>query len=304
MKNYIYAGTYTSGKSEGIYRFVFEDGKAEKAELFARIANPKYLCYYKDKIAAVCDFENGAGVALFDKEGKITDQLIIEDKTACYIGTYHENLYTANYHEGTVSKIINEDGLKLAKTVKIRDKAGCHQVLFHEGKVLVPTLFLDKVLIFDEELNQTGEIELEKNSGPRHGVFSDDQRYLYLACELSNDLYVIDMDDLSIVDRISVLENGKRDLTGTAAIRLYKNNIYVSTRGENVISRLSFDGKLKLEQCVDCGGDHPRDFIIRNGMLLCANRFSDELVIMKISENGELADIVQRLSIPEAISLI
>ncbi|MBQ2584892.1 MAG: beta-propeller fold lactonase family protein, partial [Erysipelotrichaceae bacterium] len=50
MKKYIYAGTYTSGLSKGIYRFTFEEGRLSDPALFCEIENPKYLCRQEDKI--------------------------------------------------------------------------------------------------------------------------------------------------------------------------------------------------------------------------------------------------------------
>ena len=73
-----YAGTYTGTGSEGIYRFTLEN----EPELLCKIKNPKYICHHQDKIAAVCDFDNGAGAALISKEGEILDTITFEQRTS------------------------------------------------------------------------------------------------------------------------------------------------------------------------------------------------------------------------------
>lgn len=298
----IYAGTYTGKKSEGIYRFSFNGGESGKAELFCRIDNPKYLCRYKDMIVAVCDFENGSGTALIDRNGKMIDRAVFEKQTSCYVACKDDLIYTANYHAGTVSKLkIVNDRFEFIRTELIREKAGCHQILFHKDRILVPCLFLDKVIIFDEDLDRIGEIIFSEGSGPRHGLFSDDQKYLYLVSELSNELFVIDMDKDEIVSQTALLD--KTHVEGTAAIRKKDGHLYVSTRGEDVISVVGLKD-LKLKEVKDCGGKHPRDFIIVGDCLLCANRFSDSVTVFRISEDGILSEKTSETCVPEAVCLI
>ena len=307
MKKYIYAGTYTSGLSKGIYRFTFEEGRLSDPALFCEIENPKYLCRYEDKIVAVNDFTEGAGLSLIDENGQIIDSLIYEKATSCYVTSEEGNIYSANYHEGTFSKIdLNKKPWK-AETVLIQDKGGCHQVLCHDHKIYVPCLFLDKVMVYDEKLNQTGKISFPKGSGPRHGAFSEDGKYLYLVSELSNELFVIDVKEEKILSRTSVFEDRAVNLKGSAALRFDpdKKRLYISNRVRNVLSVFEVNGKdVRLLQNAGCEGDHPRDFILVDDFLLCANRFSNEVVCFALKENGLIGDPVDRICIPEAVSLL
>ena len=308
MKKTIYAGTYTGKGSEGIYRFNCEEGRLSDSGLFCRIDNPKYLCSCGKDIAAVCDFENGSGVALISDDGTIKDKLVFEDVTSCYVAYHEGKLYTANYHAGTFSVIdVNGDRFESVKTVEIRKKAGCHQVLFWNDLILVPCLFLDKVMIYDGDLNYRNEIVFPQGSGPRHGIFSKDDRYLYLVSELSNELFVIETGSFRIVDCVGLLENGERNTEGTAAIRTSEDGrrLYVSTRGKDLISVLSVDGgKVSLIQTTSCGGEHPRDFILTDDVLLCANRFSNQVVSFRIGEDGRVGEEIGRTDVPEAVSLL
>ena len=308
MKKTIYAGTYTGKGSEGIYRFNWEEGKLSDSGLFCRIDNPKYLCVCGKDIAAVCDFEQGSGVALIGEDGRIKDSLVFEDVTSCYIAYHEGRLYTANYHAGTFSVLnVNKDHLELIKTVEIRKKAGCHQVLFWKDLILIPCLFLDKVMIYDKNLDYKNEIVFPQGIGPRHGIFSKDGKYLYLVSELSNELFVIWTDSFRIKGCTGLLENGERNTEGTAAIRMSEDgkHLYVSTRGKDLISVLSTeDEKVELIQTVSCKGEHPRDFILIDDALLCANRLSNQAVSFRIGKDGKLEEEIDRIDVPDSICLI
>ena len=304
MKKTIYAGTYTKRLSRGIYRFTFDEGRLSDCELLCETINPKYLARYKDKLVAVTDFEKGSGVILLDEQGKILDSLQFEEETSCYVTVKDDTVYTANYHEGTFSVLkIENERFSLVKKTLIKEKGGCHQVLLYKDKIMVPCLFLDRIMIYDHELNKTGEITFPAGSGPRHGVFSRDGKYLYLVSELSNELFKINMDTLKIEKSIPVLENGETHVKGTAAIRMSDDgkHLYVSTRFKNVLSVIDTD-RFELIEVKDCGGDHPRDFILVDDFLLCGNMNSDNVVVYDIKK-GTLSPIVSELKVPEAISL-
>lgn len=307
MEKTFYAGTYTGTGSRGIYRFDFADGEIRNVRLFAEAVNPKYITMHCGMIAAAADLGNGAGVMLSAADGTVLDRLAFEKRTSCYIGSDGEYLYTANYHEGTFSKIAVADGrLHLAETVRIQDGAGCHQVLIHDERILVPCLFLDRVMMYDRKtLHPLGSIRFCTGTGPRHGVFSQDGRFLYLVSELSNEIFVISTADWEILSSMPVLKDGGTHVRGTAAIRLSENgrHVYVSTRGKDVISVLSADGEvLRPEAEFACGGSHPRDFALCGRWLLCANRFSGSIAVFETSEDGT-AVLCGRAEIPEPVSL-
>jgi 6-phosphogluconolactonase len=148
MKKTIYTGTYTGTGSEGIYKFSCKDGKLSDPELFCAIKNPKYISMQEGMMAACADFPGGAGAALIDKKGNILDHKKYETRTSCFIAQSEDRVYTANYHEGTFTALEKKDGkLKLIRTILIQDGAGCHQVLLWKDKILVPALFMDRVVI-------------------------------------------------------------------------------------------------------------------------------------------------------------
>ena len=304
MKKTIYAGTYTKRESRGIYRFELDEGVLSNCELLCEIKNPKYLCRYSDKLIAVNDFEKGAGVTLLKQDGTIIDSLQFEEETSCYVTCKDNRVYTANYHEGSFTVLeIKDNKFTLIKKTLVKDRCGCHQVLLYKDLIMVPCLFLDKILIYDQELNKVDEIDFPLRSGPRHGLFSKDGKYLYQVSELSNELFRINMDTLKIEKSIPVLKNNERHVKGTAAIRMSDDEkfIYVSTRFRNVLSVIDTE-RFELAEVKNCGGDHPRDFIIVDDCLICANMESDSIVSFDIKK-GTLGSKLSELKVPEAIAL-
>ena len=308
MKNIIYAGTYTSKSSKGIYSFEVEDGKLSNVQKFCEIKNPKYLSKKNNLIVTVADFDHDSGVALIDAKGEIIDKVAFEERTSCYVTTDGNDIYTANYHTGIISHIeIQENKLKYINSIQIQDGAGCHQVLVWNDDLLVPCLFLDRIVILDKSLKKVGSIPFTANTGPRHGVFTKDNEYLYLVSELSNELFVIHTGDWKIEYQIPVLMNGLKHIRDTAAIRLSEDEkyLYVSTRTQDVISVIELEGHCPtVIQTTSCGGKHPRDFILVDKYLLCANRNSNEVVCFMIHEDGTLGKITSRIEVPEAVSLL
>ncbi len=308
-----YAGTYTGSGSEGIYRFSYDGQNLREATLFARVKNPKYLCFVGDCIAAVADDagaedgEEQAGVKIFNREGKCVAALAYEKSSSCHIAAEGNRIYTANYHEGTLSVLHwEENKLQLCKKILFREKAGAHQVLLYRDKILVPCLFLDAVMIVDKKRLQTeGGIFFEESAGPRHGVFSEDGSYLYVIGELSNRVYALNMENLQVENAEDVLEEGESFVKDSAAIRRKDNLLYVSTRSKDVISVLECAGsRLQRLQVQSAGGAHPRDFIVYpDGRLLVANRFSNQLCLFDTKE-GLLTEAIGRLQVPEAVSII
>lgn len=308
MKTMLYAGTYTAKSSQGIYSFSFEDGRLSSSQLFCEIKDPKYLTKKDNCLITVADFDYESGVALINAEGDIKNKIAFEKRTSCFITSEDDDIYTANYHTGVVTHLkLVQDELKFINSIQIQDGAGCHQILVFHDRILVPCLFLDRVFIFDRSLKKIGSIHFNANTGPRHGVFSKDGKYLYLVSELSNELFVIETDEWNIIYQIPVLMSKEIHVRDTAAIRLSDDEkfIYVSTRTKDVISVIELkDHKPTVIQTVSCGGKHPRDFVLLGQYLLCANKNTNEVVSFKINDDGTLGKIVDRIEVPEVVALI
>ena len=300
-----YVGTYTSEKSEGIYAFTYKNQTITDVHLFTKVRNPKYLAWMNDYIVAVCDFEEGSGVAVFDLNGNEIDHIVFEAFTSCYVGVKDNLIFTAHFHSGDVTLLRFENNhLELVQRTHIKEKAGCHQVIPYKDQYLVPCLFMDQIKILNQDFNVVDEISFEEGSGPRHAVFSDDEKYLYVVGELSNLLYVVDMHTKKIVNTVELLENGLSHVKDTATIRKKGDYLYVSTRTQDVITVLHVSGKdVKRIQVTSCAGKHPRDFVIVDDDIIVANRFSDSLSVLPI-EHAYIQSAVSTVRIPEGVSII
>lgn len=300
-----YVGTYTSEKSEGIYAFTYENQTITDVHLFTKVRNPKYLAWMNDYIVAVCDFEEGSGVAVFDLNGNEIDHIVFEAFTSCYVGVKDNLIFTAHFHSGDVTLLRFENNhLELVQRTHIKDKAGCHQVIPYKDQYLVPCLFMDQIKILDKDFKVVDEISFEEGSGPRHAVFSDDEKYLYVVGELSNLLYVVDMHAKKVINTVELLENGLSHVKDTATIRKKDDYLYVSTRTQDVITVLHVSGKdVERIQVTSCAGKHPRDFVIVDDDIIVANRFSDSLSVLPI-KHAYIQSAVSTVIIPEGVSII
>ena len=305
MKRTIYAGTYDENGSEGLYAFRFDDGKLSPAEPLYPARNSKYLTVTESGIVAACDFDGRSGVALVSFEGELLSRTAFETCASCFVTEEQGIVYAANYHEGAVSRIsLQGRTLRYLDTTIIREKAGCHQVLRRDNRILVPCLFLDEIRLFDLNMNPAGAISFPAGTGPRHGVFSKDGATLYLVSELSNELFVIATENWTIQSHISILPDGMTHKKDTAAIRLSEDGryLYLSTRTMDLLSVVDAEGETpRLIQTLPCGGEHPRDFILVDNWLLVANRFSNSVVSFARNADGTIGDKGDEIKIPGVV---
>lgn len=315
---YGYIGTYASDNSKGIYAFTFDTqtGEVTKPELFSEVKNAKYLSLYENQLVSPME-EEQAGLCIQHIENHaptMVKTLFHESKTACYVMQHNDMIYSANYHEGTVLIYKQNDGTyALVKKIDIAPKAGCHQVIVHNQYILVPSLLIDKLCIYDTtaDYQLVKELDFPQGTGPRHGVFTADHTKFYLASELSNEVFVYQVDGLNftLLTSIAVLPEGDHTNADGAAIRLSSDEkfLYVSTRGANLMSVISLDGTIEVIQHCSCGGDHPRDFIIspNEKFLLVVNRLSNNLVVFERNmSTGLLMETPYQLQVHDGVSVV
>lgn len=320
MQQYGYIGTYTTGRSEGIYQFQFDTqtGMLSGLKLFAAVQNPKCVARRGNVLASAIEADGKAGVAIWDT--RIPGQQPIsmccpEQQPPCHVRFSGSSLLTANYHEGlfTVYRMDNHM-LSCARQIACGHRAGCHQSLGRRGFMLVPCLEQDQVRIFDRKFSPRGVILFPQGSGPRHGVFNLKDRTLWMVTERSHELYHFAFRDTRFqeIARTDILPLDDPELfsaSTTAAIRLSPDSrfLYVSTRGADVMSVFALEGEgARRIQQLPCGGKHPRDFVLsedgRFALVLC--RDSDELFSIAIDpESGLLGEAVSHITVPEGSSI-
>lgn len=314
-----YIGTYTTGRSQGIYRFTFDPDTGTLSEpiLFAAVRNPKCVARKGSILASAIELEGRAGVALWDARHPCTPPFSMccpEKQTPCHLRFSGSSLLAANYHEGLFTVYRTDShNLSCATQIACGEKAGCHQSLGRRGFILVPCLEQDQVRIFDRKFSPRGVILFPKGSGPRHGIFHPKDRALWMVTERSHELYHFNYADTryQLLQQVSILPKDHPEYAAstTAAIRLSPDGrfLYTSTRGADIMSVFALDADgAHLIQQVPCGGKHPRDFILsddgRYVLVLC--RDSDDLFSFpRDAETGKLGEIVSHIHVPEGSSI-
>lgn len=314
-----YIGTYTTGRSQGIYRFTFDPDTGTLSEpiLFAAVRNPKCVARKGSILASAIELEGRAGVALWDARHPCTPPFSMccpEKQTPCHLRFSGSSLLAANYHEGLFTVYRTDShNLSCATQIACGEKAGCHQSLGRRGFILVPCLEQDQVRIFDRKFSPRGVILFPTGSGPRHGIFHPKDRTLWMVTERSHELYHFNYADTryQLLQQVSILPKDHPEYAAstTAAIRLSPDGrfLYTSTRGADIMSVFALDADgAHLIQQVPCGGKHPRDFILsddgRYVLVLC--RDSDDLFSFpRDAEIGKLGEIVSHIHVPEGSSI-
>ncbi len=283
QQSYLITGTYTSGKSEGIYVYQFNsnDGSA-KAVSSVKISNPSFVAvspnekfvYSVEEDAAKNGKEGEITAFSFNKEtGKLS--LLNRQPSAgdhpCYVSTDKTGRWVAagNYTSGSLSILpVQADGsLGVATTVVKHEGSGfnkarqvsphVHCTFFSPDNLFlfVPDLGIDKVMIyaFDET---TGKLtaakqpfaELVPGSGPRHISFHPSNKYAYLMQELSGTVTTFKYKKGKLKSRqiISSMPAGDTSFAGSADIHVSPDGkfLYASNRAEsNTIAIFSINQK-------------------------------------------------------------
>lgn len=323
MKGYI--GTYEGAGSVGIYGFEIDvsSGKMSGGELVCEAPDAKFLALEGGVLAAPVKRGEQAGICLMEvgeragneRSAGEKEEVLTEKVASCFVARDGRWLFTANFHEGTVS-IYQTEGLKAAleKRILIREGAGCHQVLFSENRMFVPCMELDEVRIFERDgaFAQTGSIRLPEGSGPRHGVFDREGKRLFLVGQKNNRLYCFHrLEDGEFTEawNLELLDGGQDDLIEAAAVRLSADEkfLYVSVRGADIVAVISLEAQpARVIQRKGCGGRHPRDLVLaaEGKFLIAANRDTRDLVSFPVDQrSGRIGEACGRVNTGKAVCI-
>jgi 6-phosphogluconolactonase len=325
---YLLVGTYTRGKSKGMYVYDF-DKKNGSVKLVDSVQtpNPSYLAIAPNQkfVYAVSETQRGnfsgklRGFS-FDK-GKlnfINEQPSVGDNP-CYVIVDKTGRWvvTANYTSGTVAVLpIKSDG-SLGEAVSSSQHSGhganksrqegphAHSaVLSPDNKFLfVQDLGIDKIMIYSFN-DKTGAIvrkdsvKLADGAGPRHFEFHPNGKWAYLVEELSGNVTAFNYEKgkLKNLQTVSSLPAGFNKMFTTADIHVSKDGkfLYSSIRdSSNTLAVFKIDqksGQLSIVGHQSTLGKTPRNFNFdpSGDYLLVANQNSDSIVVFKIDRNTGL----------------
>ena len=262
----LYVGTYTSGKSEGIYRYKVlpESGKLNRSNSFKSV-NPSFLTFdesmtYLYAVNEVGDYGGKASGAVsafaIDRStGSLT--LLNQEATLgadpCYVtvDSKRKNLLVANYTGGSVTVLpIRPDGsLGAATDVKQHEGSGpkeqqkgphAHCIILDRAEkyALVADLGADKIFIYRYDAargkltpNKQAFVQLQPGAGPRHLTFHPTEKYLYAISELDSTLTSFKYDDddgeLKHIETVSTLPSDFRGTSYCADVHIHPSGKFL-----------------------------------------------------------------------------
>lgn len=318
-------GTYTeNSSSKGIYYYSFNQNTGESKLLSTIMSeNPSFITISENRknFYSVNEFNNG--------KQSLSSFIIKEDNTIlklnqistdvnnksgadpCNILLFDNYILTSNYTGGSFTLFEIDDSNKSLKNqiqyFSYSEKSHFHCAILSPDKkyIFISDLGTDIIHRFTIDKNNPKlpliehkicyQYKNENQAGPRHMVFSQDGKFLYVLCELDDLLSVFNYDngDIKHIETIKAYEgNGK----GSADIHFSKDGLYLYTShrlkndGIAVFKVDKMKGIVEKKSFVKTG-IHPRNFnITPNGkFLICACRDSNAVQIYEINnENGDL----------------
>ena len=319
----VLVGTYSKGKSEGIYAYKFSSatGKLTSLGLATKASNPSYLVIHPNRrwVYAVGENDHGTltSYTLDEASGKLTAMNTVSSKGAapCHLSIDKTGkfLLAANYNGGNVGLFpIGADGHlgEAASVIQHQGKGAgerqqqphAHSINVAKGNrfAVAADLGLDEVITYrldtkGGKLVPQSKAKLKDGSGPRHFAFHPSNKYAYSINELASTVTAFTWSAgtgaLKEFQTISTLPDdfgaGK---SFTAEVVVHPNGkfLYGSNRGHQSIAMFTIDGagRLTAEGQVPSGGEWPRNFNIdpSGQFLMAANERSDSLVVFKIDQ--------------------
>jgi 6-phosphogluconolactonase len=318
----LYVGTYTSGKSEGIYVYRMDQMSGELKRIGSiKSDNPSFLAIDPSKRFLYAVNENPTGLVSAFRIDATTNQLTFlnqqssegADPCQLTIDQRRKSLLVANYTGGNVAVLsIRRDGsLGAALDVEQHQGSGpreqqktphahCIKLDRLNRFAFAADLGIDKVMVYRFDA-ATGKLTPAKQAsatvhpgaGPRHLALHPNGKYLYVINELDSSLTTFKYDALN--GRLTAFETVStlpRDFVGTsycADVHVSRSGrfLYGSNRGHNSIVVFAIDarsGRLTLVEHVSTGGKWPRNFTVdpSGRFLLVANQHTDNVVTFRI----------------------
>ena len=262
----LYVGTYTGGKSEGIYRLQLDrkTGELKKLGATSGVKNPSFLAIHPSGrylycVCEVDDFGKGAGgISAFaiDKSGELK---LLNQESSVGGGPCHlvvdktgKNVLAANYGGGSVCVLpIGADGRLGKATAFVQHKGSsvdkgrqeaphAHSINLDAANrfAFVADLGLDKVLVyrFDAKKgtltpNDPPAASVKPGSGPRHFAFHPSGRSAYVINEMNCTVTAFNYDAnkgvLTETQTISTLPRPLADGDSTAEVQVHPSGKFL-----------------------------------------------------------------------------
>jgi 6-phosphogluconolactonase len=275
-KFWVFVGTYTNGKSKGIYRLVLDtaSGKLSPPELAAELDNPSFLAVDPSSRFLFAVNENSGSrsgavtsFALDRKSGELTrlNQQSTVGDGPCHlvVDAAGKNVLVANYGGGSVAVLpVGPDGQLGAASDFIRHKGKvfdpkrqgaphAHSINLDKANrfAIVADLGLDRVFVYKFDPthgklapNDPPAAKLKNRSGPRHFAFHPDGKHAYVINEINCTVTAFDYDPdrgtLSEIQTVPTMPIAVQPRHSTAEIVVHPSGkfLYGSNRGHESLA--------------------------------------------------------------------
>lgn len=295
-----YVGSYSyTGKAKGITvydvdmetgRFVYRCEVEVDNSSYLKVSNNGRMLY------SIADEGVVAFRILPDGNLERVNSANIKGMRGCQLSVSPDDayLFVSGYHDGKITVLkLNEDGsvgritdgvfhkgLGSVAERNFRPHVSCSR-LTPDGKFLmVADLGIDQIKVYRFN-RQEGKISLvdavrsERESAPRHFLFSSDGKFFYVLHELKNTIDVYSYKqgqrtpDAERVQTISTTKKKVEEASLTAACAMEfspdENWLFCSNAGENTVTLYERDtetGMLTMQFSLPISGDYPKDIAV------------------------------------------
>ncbi|PXA98628.1 6-phosphogluconolactonase [Nostoc sp. 3335mG] len=333
--HHLLVGTYDEAGGRGLVPLTLSpDGVMSIAEPIAAAANASFGCWSpRHRLWYLLDEQQAGALGVYRNTAAGLRQLArvcTRGGLPCHIALDpgHTRLAIANYASGTVSLIaLDANGMPAGPTIvrhlegsgPVVDRqeashAHCVRFLPDEDALLVADLGGDAVQrIALHGVSGPGQPEpvwrARPGSGPRHIVChgGGDEMFLLVLCELASSLTLLRRMEREWTERatVSTLPPGwsGESLGGHLELSRDGGRVYVSNRGHDSIAVFALDrnaARLELLAHRPSPGEHPRHFLLLDGLMAVANERSGSVCAYRLDADGIPAPIGDVLQIPGA----
>jgi 6-phosphogluconolactonase len=265
-KFWVFVGTYTDGKSKGIYRMVLDpaSGKLSEPVLAAELSNPSFLAVhptakYLYAVNESSGSSKGGGVTSFALDAKTGELTKLNQESTVGDGPCHlvvdatgKNVLVANYGGGSVAVLpIGPDG-KLGPASDFIQHKGkvfdpkrqgtphAHSINLDKQNrfAVVADLGLDRIFVYkfdpiDGKLtpNDPPSTKVKDRSGPRHFAFHPDGKHAYVINEIDCTVSALDYDadhgTLTVVQTIPTMPVAVKPRHSTAEVVVHPSGKFL-----------------------------------------------------------------------------
>lgn len=312
---------YGSKPQTSLALYQLQKDKLSSMEWQDTIEACSFVCQGDGYLFGITEAEEYAYVYLYQRVGnqyQFMDQRQLGGSSLCHITYSSKNkaLFGACYGTGTVFSIrVRGDKFgeilfhekQLGTDLSSVSRAHCVLLNKEENKLIVTNIALDKIYFYeisDGRLSNTQEINMPMGVGPRHASLSQDEKFLYIITEYSNEIFVFQNDqEKQLIQKIATLTAGYSGISNCSSLCFSKTGayLYAANRGADTISLFAVNenGKLRKIEEYNCGGKHPRHMIISKdgGSLVVCNQQSDQVIIYELDiEKGFIKSRASQVS--------